>query len=133
MAFLTISQTNDNTSILTKDEYAIINYDSEFKNLYQIAYENKQEDIDVLKLKVRIFTENYLKHRFKVYLINFEHNTLGAIINFLKNSTNAITEKQAQLYESINNSYSPSHHEYESYNFEDTKSVLLSIFEDMKH
>ena len=55
------------------------------------------------------------------------------IQEWLGHSTNAITEKQAQIYESINNSYSPSHHEYESYNFEDKKSVLLSIFEDMKH
>lgn len=134
VSFLSISQTNDNTSIITKDDYTIENNDDlEFKKLYKIAYENEHEDVDVLKYKVRIFTEKYLKNRFKIYLFNSEHKTLGSIIEFLKTIPNAITEEQSLLYGSINKFYSPTHHEYVNHNFEEIKLVLLSIFDDMKH
>lgn len=133
VSYLAICQTNLNTSILVKNEYEVHNFDSEFKNLYKIAYENKHENIDILKPKIRVFTENYLRRRYKIYLVNnTEQQTLGGIITILKSIPGAITEKQCILYESINRNYSPTHHTYESYNFEDTKLTLISIFEDMK-
>lgn len=133
VSYLSICQTDQNTSTITTNYFKIQNFDTEFKNLYQIAYENKHEDIDILKPKIRIFTENYLKNRYRIYLINHEElNTLGAIINHLKTISGAITEEQKDLYESINRDYSPAHHSYPNHNFEETKLVLMSIFEDMK-